>query len=306
MNFPGKFSEHILPNKVHNINVSFGITALEERYGGTAGNIAYNLSALGEKPFLISQVGNDFGDYESWLKSNGVQLLLTRKVKDLTCPVAHIITDENDNQIAGFYFGAMEKSALADKAIASKVKKKCKQKNVLGILSPGNLDDMLGLAKLYQENEVPYIFDPGQQIPWLTPTDIRTILKGASILIVNDYELAMVEKKLKTKRGKIHSKLDKLIVTLGSKGSYWYTEGKMTKMPIAKPTKVVDPTGAGDAYRAGLIKGLVEGWDDTTTAKVAALAATYSIEHYGTQEHSYSINQFKQRFYKTFKSKLTI
>ncbi len=306
MDFPGKFSDHILPDRIHNINVSFGITNLEQKHGGTAGNVVYNLGLLGEKPYVISQVGNDFAEYKTWLRKHGVQLSLVHTVKNNTCPTAHIITDEDNNQITGFHFGAMEQPAVKNRAVLRSIKKKVTEKSVLGLLAAGNTDDMMALAELYKKNDVPYIFDPGQQLTWLTSAQIRKALAGASILIVNDYELAMVIKKLGTTRKKLHTKLDKLIVTLGAKGSTWYTEGKLLKYPVAKPKKVVDPTGAGDAYRAGLIKGIVEGWDDAVTARVAALCATYAIEQYGTQEHSFTKRQFTNRYLKTFNKKIQL
>lgn len=306
MDFPGKFSDHILPNKIHNINVSFGITSLHQNFGGTAGNIVYSLSLLGEKPYLISQAGNDFGVYREWMTKHNIQLSLLQNVKDVACSTAYIMTDLNDNQIAGFYFGAMESAATKNPKILKSIKVKASGKSAIGLLAPGNLDDMLALAALYSKNNVPYVFDPGQQLPWLTPDQIRTLLKGASILIVNDYELAMIEKKLGSKRAQLQTKLDKLIVTLGPKGAYWYTAGKLEKYPVAKPKKVVDPTGAGDAYRAGLLKGIVEGWDDAITARVAALCATYAIENYGTQVHTYTKQEFQKRFFLNFKKRIVI
>lgn len=312
MDFPGKFSDHILPNKIHNINVSFGIQQLTVRRGGSAANITYTLGLLKEKPYLISQVGNDFATYAKAIRAFGVQLQLLRTILTETCPTAHIITDKANNQITGFHFGAMAHAALDDKKIRAQLVQRLKtglktgsttNTSSLGILAAGNVDDMMYAAKLYQQYKVPYIFDPGQQIPWLTKDQIQTALRGASILIVNDYELSMVEKKLGSSLKLLRTKLDKIIVTLGSKGSYWYTEGALTKYPVAKPKQVVDPTGAGDAYRAGLIKGLIQDWPDAVTARAAALCATYAIEQYGTQEHSFTGAAFTRRFSTHFGAK---
>ncbi|MDP3970069.1 MAG: carbohydrate kinase family protein [bacterium] len=306
MDFPGKFSDHILPNKIHNINVSFGIEKMNVQYGGTAGNIAYNLALLNEKPFVISQVGSDFTEYKKWFKQHGVNLSLVRTVKNETCSTAHVITDKANNQITGFHFGAMQQPAIKDAKVWKDIKQKAVSGKAIGLLSPGNVDDMMALAKLYQKQNVPYIFDPGQQTVWLTADQIRTILKGASVLILNDYELAMVEKKLHTTAKKLRNKLHRLIVTLGEKGAIWYVGDMEYKMPVAKPEKVVDPTGAGDAYRAGLVVGMVNNWDDELSGRVAALCATYAIEHYGTQQHLYLIAKFKQRFEKTFGKKFKL
>lgn len=312
MNFPGKFSDHILPQKVHSLNVSFGIEKFTVQYGGTAGNIGYNLALFKEKPYIISQVGSDFTTYKKHLLQHGIQLKLVNTLASTTCATAHIITDQNDNQITGFHFGAMQYQALKNpsvkKNLTTLISKTHSSKSgaSLGLLAPGNTDDMMQLATLYQKYNVPYIFDPGQQTVWLTAEQIRTLIKGASILIVNDYELAMIEKKLNTSKNIIKSKLDKLIVTLGPKGAYWYSQGILQKMPAVKPKKVVDPTGAGDAYRAGLIKGVIQQWDDATAGRVAALCATYAIEQYGTQNHAYTVTQFKQRYKQVFKKLLKI
>lgn len=306
MDFPGKFSDHILPNKIHTLNVSFGLTTLNIQYGGTAGNITYNLGLLREKSYLISQVGNDFKNYKAWLLEHHVNLRYVRVLKQSLSATAHIITDQADNQITGFYFGAMGTAALKDKSILQRITRQVTTRPCWALLAAGNVDDMLTLAKLYQRKGVPYIFDPGQQTVWLTAEQIKTIVRGATMLIVNDYELALIEKKLATTKQKLMQQLDRLIVTLGEHGAEWHVAGKKFIMPIAKPKQVVDPTGAGDAYRAGLLKGLVEDWDVETTGRVAALCATYAIEHYGTQRHNYSPKQFQDRFYKVFKRKITL
>ncbi len=165
---------------------------------------------------------------------------------------------------------------------------------------------MLWLARLYQAAQVPYIVDPGQQTVWLTAKQLRTLLRGAHTLIVNDYELAMVQKKLKTTTAKLRSQLQRLIVTLGERGASWYDKTIVLHLPVAKPRRVVDPTGAGDAYRAGVILGMVRHWPDTLAGRVAALCATYAIEHYGTQVHHFTRAQFQQRFRKIFKLYLSL
>ncbi len=306
MDFPGRFSDHILPNKIHTLNVSFGIEKMTTQFGGTAGNIAFNLSLQKIPAAIISQVGNDFSDYRKWLLKNTVDLSLVRKIKTTTCATAHVITDKADNQITGFHFGAMKYSALADKTTKQKIIKQLNKPELMGILAPGNTDDMMQLAKLYQANNVSYIFDPGQQTTWLSGQQLKQLLKGAAILIVNDYELALILKKTNQTKTQLIRKIKKLIVTLGEAGAIWYSEVKKTKLPIARPKKVIDPTGAGDAYRAGVIQGIINEWDDALSGRVAALCATYAIENYGTQQHKYSINQFKNRFKKTFNRKLDL
>ena len=303
MDFPGKFSDHILPHKIHQINVSFGLSTLNVNYGGTAGNIAYNLALLGEKPYIISQVGNDFKEYQTWLLKHKINLSCVRKITGTTCPTAHIITDQSDNQITGFYFGAMQWPATQDKQIVQKLKR---VSATIGLIAAGNVDDMIYLAKIYKQQHVKYIFDPGQQTIWLTSVQLKAILNGAHGLIVNDYELALIQKKLNVSLAKLIKQLPYLIVTLGEKGAMWYVSGKKFNLPVAKPNKVLDPTGAGDAYRAGVLLGLTRNWDIQTTGQVSALCATYAIEHYGTQQQAYSVNQFKKRYYQVFRKKLII
>lgn len=306
MDFPGKFSDHILPKKIHQINVSFGLDTLNVQCGGTAGNIAYSLALLGQKPYIISQVGTDFGDYTQWLKQHHLPLDFITTISKERTATAHIITDQRDNQIAGFYFGAMRQAVVDNKTVVKKITKKVVQKKDIGLIAAGNIKDMLELAKIYRSAHVPYIFDPGQQTVWLAAPQFRAILAGAHTLIVNDYELALVEKKLHTTAQKLRAQLTRLIVTQGEKGATWWEGKQKTTMPVAQPVQVVDPTGAGDAYRAGVIVGQLKGWDSSTTGRVAALCATYAIEQYGTQQHQYTAQQFSKRFYQTFNQKISL
>lgn len=304
MDFPGKFIDHILPDKIHKLNVSFGLEKLTVNYGGTSGNIAYTLALLGERPQVISQVGTDFADYRRWLQRYHIRTNTIRIVPSEVCATAHIITDLSDNQIAGFHFGAMKQQALADSNIKHTIQRLITNETI-GILGAGNLDDMIELAQLYARKSLRYIVDPGQQLVWLTPVQLRTLLVKAHTLIVNDYELDLVLKKLKVTAQKLKQQLPQLIVTLGNKGAVWYVHGRRYHLPIAKPKRVVDPTGAGDAYRSGVILGMLYNWEPAVAGRVAALCATYAIEQYGTQNHHFTVSSFRQRFYKIFKRKLT-
>lgn len=306
MDFPGKFVDHILPDKIHNLNVSFGLEKLTIEFGGTAGNIAYSLSLLGQKPYVISQVGTDFASYRSWMKQHAIHTETLWTVSNDVCSTAHIITDLADNQIAGFHFGAMKQSAVKSSAVKHKVEQLVKQDNVVGLLAAGNLDDLLYLAKLYTKKNIRYIVDPGQQLVWLKPEHLRTALAGADTLIVNDYELELVLKKLDTTLPKLTAQVSRVIVTRGSKGAYWYYGKKRLVLPVAKPKRVLDPTGAGDAYRVGVILGMLYNWKPELAGRVAALCATYAIEQYGTQRHHYTKAQFKKRYHQSFKEKVII
>lgn len=305
MDFPGKFSDNILPGKVHNISISFALNQLAIKYGGTAANVAYTLALLGEQPVVIASVGKDFPDYATWLQRKGVRLDGVHMVPTDICATAHIITDKGDSQITGFYFGAMRVAALKQSKVKRAVAALVKKPHTVGLIGAGNTADMVLAAQTYRKANVPFIFDPGQQTPWLSPQQFKSILTGAHTLIVNDYELALVQKKLKTD-AKLLKQLKQLIVTRGEKGADWYVDGKKHTMPVAKPKKVVDPTGAGDAYRSGVVLGLLRNWPIEQSGRVGALAATYAIEQYGTQQHSFSKAQFAKRYYQSFKEKITI
>lgn len=306
MDFPGKFSDHILPGKIHNLNISFGLERLSVRFGGTAGNIAYTLALLGERANIISQVGSDFGEYRGWLRRHHLSERFIRTIHSQHCATAHIITDQRDNQITAFHFGAMSYPATADAQIKRRLAVAINSSSTSGILSAGNITDMLALAKRYQVARVKYIVDPGQQLVWITPAQLRTVLRGAHSLIVNDYEWALVQKKLETTAAKLRRQLARVIVTLGEKGALWYYPLAEKKFPVVRPRRLLDPTGAGDAYRAGVIFGLVKRWPDEVAGRVAALCATYAIEHYGTQVHYFTRAQFQQRFRKNFKMTLPL
>lgn len=305
MDFPGKFSDNILPGKVHNISISFALDTLAIKFGGTATNVAYSLALLGEAALVVSSVGKDFTDYAKWLKRHRLSLNGLHQVPTDLTATAHIITDKGDSQIAGFYFGAMRVPALKQAKVQRAFQSAVKKQQTVGLIAAGNLDDMLLAAQAYRKAKVPFVFDPGQQTPWLSAEQFKQILRGAHTLIVNDYELALVKKKLK-KDVKLLSQLKQLVVTRGEKGADWFVDGKKHTMPVAKPKAVVDPTGAGDAYRSGVVLGLLRNWPIAQAGRVGALAATYAIEQYGTQSHSYTKAQFKQRYQQIFKQSLAI
>ncbi len=305
MDFPGKFSDHILPGKIHNISISFALDTLAIKYGGTAANVAYSLALLGEKATVVSSVGKDFTDYAVWLKKKGIRLEGVHVVNSDICATAHIITDKGDSQIAGFYFGAMRVPALKQAKVKRAVAALLKKPKTVGLIGAGNVDDMLLAAQAYRKAKVPFVFDPGQQTPWLSADQFKAIIKGAHTLIVNDYELALVQKKLK-KDLRVLEQLKQLVVTRGEKGADWFVSGKKYTMPTAKPKKVVDPTGAGDAYRSGVLLGLLRNWSIEQSGRVGALAATYAIEQYGTQTHSYTKQEFIKRYYQSYKQKIIL
>lgn len=293
MNFPGHFADHILPEKIHNLNVSFNIADLRQNFGGTAGNIAYNLSLLQERPIIISTAGNDFEKYECWLAEHKICTDQIKKISDIPSACAYIITDQSDNQITGFHLGAMSNSVgeISDDIIKSAK---------LAIVSAGNISDMVNLPKQYQKLGLPYIFDPGQAIPALSSDQLKQCLAGAKILIVNDYELSLILNKTGLFKADIISKVEILITTLGEKGSLIEQGTNRWEIPAAIPKNVSDPTGAGDAYRAGLIKGLLLGWPLEKCGRLAATVAVYTVEKYGTQTHEFTWESLLERYKENF------
>lgn len=294
MDFPGRFADHILPNKIHVLNLSFLVETLKKQWGGTAGNIAYNLALLGEKPLILSAAGRDFGAYARHLRSFKVDLSQVSISKNKLTPTFFVMTDKDDNQIAGFYLGAM---AEAPKLSLRKLTKKPSW----AVVSPNEPRAMVKYCRECRDFGIKYIFDPGQQIPRLGRSDIIKCIEDAEVLIGNDYEIELLKKKTGLSNGDLLERVRQaVVITKGSRGSIIKTKIKSLKIPAVKPKRNLDPTGAGDAYRAGLIKGIIHNCDWATTGRLAALAAVYAVETYGTQTHHYSLLQFKKKYEKNF------
>lgn len=300
MDFPGYFKDHILPEKVHLINVSFTINKLKENFGGTAGNIAYSLKLLEEEPTIISSAGKDFNRYKNWLRSNKIKFNGIKIIPNELTACAYIITDKANNQISAFHPGAM----MCESTLNLINKNSINLKNVLAIIAPGYKNEMIRLGHIYKKKKIPYIFDPGQQIPSFTNKNLRFLLDNSEIFVVNDYEFSLVSKRLKLSLSKMKRLVKIIIITKGEKGSLVFTKQKSFKVQAIKPKKVIDPTGAGDAFRSGLIKGIINNYTLKKTIQLATLVATYPIEYYGTQEHYFTLQEIKGRFYKIYKSKL--
>jgi adenosine kinase len=288
MDFPGKFSDHILADKIHILNVCFVVNGLAEKFGGTAGNIAYSLALLGERPLILATAGNDFGKYEAWLRQHALPLDGIRFISEELTAGAYITTDMADNQITGFNPGAMKYPSLYEVDHAQLPDK-------LAIVAPGNVEDMVNYSLSYKEHNIPYIFDPGQQITSLSADQLTDLLSGSKLLIANDYELELIVQKTGLTRDQLLTRTEAIIVTLGENGSIIRTTQGETKIGVAKPSKVLDPTGAGDAYRAGLIKGLVLGKELAAAARMGATCASYAVEYQGTQEHAFTQEEFWAR-----------
>lgn len=279
MDFPGKFADHIDPGKIHILNLSFLVDTLKKQKGGTAGNIAYNLALLKVPVSILGAAGEDFGQYQDFLKKAGVDTSQIKISQENLTSQAFIITDQADNQITAFYPGAMSENSKLSINLAD-----------FAVISPNDPPAMVNFAKQCQVLKIPYMFDPGMQLPRLTDQDLITGINGAKILIGNDYEIGLIKKRLK------NIKVGILITTLGEKGSVIQTPHETIQISPAKPKDVVDPTGAGDAYRAGFLAGYLQGKDLKTSGQMGSVAACYPIEKYGTTTHRFSMEEFQTRY----------
>ena len=297
MDFPGKFSDHILPDKIHILNVCFAINGLRENFGGTAGNIAYALSLLGARPHVVATVGRDFDPYRTWMIAHHLPLEHVTEVPDELTAGAYITTDMSDNQITAFNPGAMKHRARFDAEPDF-------TRETFAIVAPGNLDDMEHLARTWRERAVPYIFDPGQSLPAWSGEQLLEMIRGSLIFISNDYELELTQQKTGHSAEDLLNLTGAVITTRGESGSVLLhrDEGlQRTEIAAVKPEKVADPTGAGDAYRAGLIKGLTASRGAVLHAcRMGATAAAYAVEVYGTQTYRFTLENFSERFADAF------
>lgn len=294
MVFPGYFKDHILPDKLHMLNVSFLVDSMRRQRGGCASNIAYNLSLLGERPCIMGAVGQDFAEYRKWLEEHGIDTTHIMEFEGKFTATCNIITDMANNQIAGFYTGAM--------AMARTLSFKAQDYHSIEIviISPNEPSAMVQYARECHELGIPYIYDPGQQIVRLSAEELVAGIRGARMLLVNDYEFEMVRNKTGLSEEDVLNLTEVVIITKGEHGSLIETKDSALSIPIAKPRQVVDPTGAGDAYRAGIIKGYVHGCSLDTMGKMGSLSATYAIEEHGTQSHHYTWSEFVARYRESF------
>ncbi|MDN3513065.1 MAG: carbohydrate kinase family protein [Candidatus Brocadia sp.] len=301
MDFPGKFSDHILPDKIHMLNVCFMINGLAENFGGTAGNIAYALSLFGESPAIIATAGRDFEPYRNWLQKHHISTEHIKVIDEELTAGAYITTDQSDNQITAFNPGAMKFGSNFDFDSVAREK-------TLAIIAPGNLGDMVNFSNIYKAKGIDYIFDPGQSLPAWSKGLLTELVHGSKIFVCNDYELQLTQEKTSLTVDDILEKTEILIVTKGEFGSVvmYKEDNKMRsfEIPVAKVDQINDPTGAGDAYRAGLIKGLVmSGNDIVHAAKIGAVCAAYCVEVYGPQNFHFTPESFNKRFHSVFGEK---
>ena len=296
MVFPGRFKEQILPEQLHILNVAFLVPDMRREFGGCAGNIAYSLNMLGGKPLIMATVGDDYQPYEYRLDKLQIAQTHIRKMAGTFTAQAFITTDLDDNQITAFHPGAMNHSHENHIAAAKDV--------AIGIVSPDGRDGMLQHAHEFHAAGIPFIFDPGQGLPMFNGEELRNFIRLADYLSVNDYEASVLQEKTGEKLESLAKDLKGLIVTRGAKGSQIFSAGRMVEIPCATPAAVVDPTGCGDAYRAGLLYGLASGMDWETTGRLASLIGALKIAHRGGQNHHFTRNEIAAQYKQNFKSTL--
>ena len=292
MVFPDQFKNHILPDKVHMLNVSFLVPNLRREFGGCAGNIAYNLKLLGDDPIPMGTVGSDFTSYATWMDKHQINRRHVHVKEGNYTAQAFITTDMDDNQITAFHPGAMNLAHETHIKEAKDIK--------LAIVAPDGRDGMIQHAQQLFEAGIPFIFDPGQGLPMFDGTDLINFAKQATYIALNDYEAQLFQERTGLSPNEIAEHVEALIITRGGEGSYIYTDGQRIDIPSAKAEKLADPTGCGDAYRAGLIHGILHGKDWETTGRIASLLGAIKIEQHGTQNHNFTSDEFATKFEANF------
>ena len=294
MGFPDRFKSHILPDQIHILNVCFLVPELRREFGGCAGNIAYNLRLLGSRGFPMATAGQDYAPYAEWLASCGVARDYIKVIGSAHTAQAFITTDLDNNQITAFHPGAMQHAHMNRVADAKAAG------ITLGIIAPDGRQGMLEHAAQFGAAGIPFIFDPGQGLPMFSGDELNAFINQAGWVAVNDYEFQMLQQKTGRSAHELAGSVDALIVTRGGEGSVIHAGGRRIDIPSAKPKAIVDPTGCGDAYRAGLIHGLLRGLDWETTGRIASLMGAIKIESRGTQNHRFTHDEFEDRYAEDF------
>ena len=297
MVFQDRFRNHILPHKIHMLNVSFLVPQMRREFGGCAGNIAYNLKLLGDVGVPMATVGRDFGLYAERLEQNQIPTEHIRVIETEHTAQGFVTTDLDDNQIWAFHPGAMQQSQLNEVSAAADIG--------IGIVAPDGRDGMIQHAAQFAAAGIPFIFDPGQGLPMFSGEELRAFIGQATWVAVNDYEWQLVQEKTKLSAADIAGQVQALVVTRGAEGSVIHVKGREIVIPPAKPDAVVDPTGCGDAYRAGLLHGLLRGLDWETTGRIASLMGAIKIGARGTQNHRFTAAEFAERYRASFGTALS-
>jgi adenosine kinase len=296
MSFPGRFTDHFLPEHMHRVSLSFLVDTMDKRRGGCAPNIAYTLALLGERPLVMATAGQDFGEYRTWMEAAGIDTTYIKIVPDKFTASFFCSTDEHSNQIASFYTGAMANAGeLSFRTIPG-----LRRDNTLVIISPNDPDAMVQYAEECATLGLRYIWDPGQQCARMDGAQLAEGLAHAFMLIVNDYEFELLRQKTGLSAAEIEGKVEILVVTRGAQGSTVISGGTRIDVPAVPPVRIADPTGVGDAFRGGFMKGLATGASLEECARLGSVAATYALEHLGGSSHSYTLDEFMARYRRAY------
>ena len=296
MVFPDRFKNYILPDQIHILNVCFVNPELRREFGGCAGNIAYNLKLLGGDPLPMGTVGKDFSDYRQWLVAVGISDEHILEIPELYSAQCSITTDQDNNQITAFHPGAMGEAHRNSVATTNGVS--------LGIVAPDGKEAMIQHAHDFAAESIPFMFDPGQNLPLFSKDELMTFLDQATWCVMNDYESQLMMNTTGESINTLAQQVDALIVTRGGEGSVVYTDGDEIEIPTVNVDQAIDPTGCGDAYRAGLLLGLEKGWDWQTSGRVGSLIGAIKVQQEGTQNHQFSIDEFAQQYETNFERAL--
>jgi adenosine kinase len=294
MRFPGRFTEYLIPEQLHQVSLSFLVDDMTKHWGGVAANIAYTMALLGVRPHLHGTVGRDFGDYRTWLENAGVNCNTVREISDVFTASFFVNTDLDNNQIASFYGGAMNYARnfqIADVYEGAPD---------LVVISPNDPVAMINFARECRERGIPFVYDPSQQVPRLSGAELREGMEGAHLMIVNAYESELICDKTAMTLDDLRREIDILIITRGKQGSTIYNNGDVVNVSAFPARAIKDPTGSGDAFRAGLLCGIMNGVPLFTAAQMGSLCATYVLEQVGTQSHRFTTREFVERFRSTF------
>jgi adenosine kinase len=290
MRFPGRFTDHLMREKLDQVSLSFLVDDMSKHWGGNGANIAYTLALFGQKPKVFGTAGRDFGDYRLWLERAGVDCSTVQQIDDVFTASFFANTDLDNNQIASFYSGAMAYARnyrLADVYDGTPD---------LVVISPNDPQAMMNLAEECRQRGIRFVADPSQQVPRLSGDELRQMISGAYLLVANAYETEMILSKTGMSLNDLRGRIDLMVVTHGKSGSQIFQGGEVIDVPVFAPKEIKDPTGVGDAYRSGLLTGIAQGWPLKLAGEVGALCATYVLEQVGTQSHHFTVSDFIQRF----------
>ncbi len=292
MVYPGRFRDHILPDKIHLLNVSFVVPTLRRNFGGCAGNIAYNLRLLECEGHAMGTVGHDFGPYREWMTKNGMSLQFVKVMDEEYTAQAYITTDLDANQLTAFHPGAMTHSWLQQVPTDGSIK--------FGVLAPDGREGMIAHAAQFASANIPFLFDPGQAMTLFGGEELSKFIEQATWVTVNDYEAMLLQERTGLAAGELAARVAAYVVTRGAEGSVVHAAGRRSEIPAVRATAVVDPTGCGDAYRAGLVFGQILGADWETTGRIASLMGAIKIATVGTQGHRFTLGEFRDRFHEKY------